>query len=234
MTPAWRSSMECPVRRRGCGKAALRLRLPYCAIDQKQRTLFAHGDGQGTPGAVHTTLVNAAPVKNATKGSKAPKKQDVVRIASRELNYSDIARRAEFTGSVDLNSADGAMHSQQATAFLQQPAGGNKASTAAPVGQTGFMGGQVERVVADGGVVLNQPGRKATGEQIVYTASDQMYVLTGTAAVPPVVHDESQGTTTGCALRFHAGDNSVVVSNEGCGGRDQKVRSETKVKDSNR
>jgi lipopolysaccharide export system protein LptA len=208
---------------------------PVLRFDQKQRTLFAHGDGQGAPGAVHTTLVNAAPAKEPAKNSKTPKKQEVVRIASRELNYSDIARKAEFTGGVNASSADGTMMAQQATAFLQQPAAGSKANaTPTPAGQAGFMGGQVERIVANGGVVLDQPGRKATGEQIVYTASDQMYVLTGTASAPPVVHDESQGTTTGCALRFHAGDNSVVVSNEGCSSRDEKVRSSTQVKDSNR
>ena len=45
------------------------------------------------------------------------------------------------------------------------------------------MGGGVERVVATGHIVIDQPGRRATGEQVVYTASDGMFVLTGTAAV---------------------------------------------------
>ena len=54
------------------------------------------------------------------------------------------------------------------------------------------MGGSVERMVATGHIEMEQPGRRATGEQLVYTASDGMYVLTGTAAVLPKVVDDQQ------------------------------------------
>ena len=91
------------------------------------------------------------------------------------------------------------------------------------------MGGSVERIVATGHIEMEQPGRRATGEQVVYTASDGMAVLTGTATVLPKVVDAQQGTVTGTSLRFHSGDDSVVVSNGGSGDR-QKVRTETRVK----
>ena len=41
---------------------------------------------------------------------------------------------------------------------------------------------QVERIVAHGGVQLEQPGRKGTGSQLVYTAQDSRFVLTGTSS----------------------------------------------------
>ena len=91
------------------------------------------------------------------------------------------------------------------------------------------MGGSVERVVATGQIEMEQPGRRATGEQLVYTASDGMFVLTGTSSVPPKVVDDRQGTVTGASLRFHTGDDSVLVSN-GASGAGQKVRTETRVK----
>jgi lipopolysaccharide export system protein LptA len=94
----------------------------------------------------------------------------------------------------------------------------------------GFMGGSVERVVASGHIEMQQPGRRATGEQVVYTASDGMFVLTGTATVLPKVVDDLQGTVTGTSLRFHAGDENVVVSNGGETGAGQRVRTETRVK----
>jgi lipopolysaccharide export system protein LptA len=132
------------------------------------------------------------------------------------------------------------MKGEQAVVYLQgAPVGGktvaaNGAGKAVAAGSVaggkagGFMGGSVERVVAMGHIELEQPGRRATGEQLVYTASDGMFVLTGTAAALPKVVDQQQGTVTGTSLRFHAGDENVVVSNGGDTG--QRVRTETRVK----
>ena len=94
------------------------------------------------------------------------------------------------------------------------------------------MGGEVERVVASGYIEIDQPGRRATGERVVYTASDGTFVMTGTEADPPKVVDDLRGTVTGTSLRFRTGDESVVVSNEnpnGTAGR-QRVRTQTRVK----
>ena len=95
----------------------------------------------------------------------------------------------------------------------------------------GMLGGEVEHIVATGQVVVTQPGRRATGERLVYTAGDQMFVLTGTKAVPPKVVDAQQGTATGASLRFHSGDDSVVISGDSDGSSGQKPRTETKVKE---
>ena len=84
--------------------------------------------------------------------------------------------------------------------------------------------------MASGHIEMDQPGQRATGEQLVYTASDQMYVLTGTAANLPKVVDDQRGTVTGTSLRFHSGDDNIVVSNGGENGAGQRVRTETRVK----
>lgn len=85
-------------------------------------------------------------------------------------------------------------------------------------------------MVATGHIEMDQPGRRATGEQVVYTASDGTFVLTGTATALPKVVDEQRGTVTGTSLRFHPGDDNVVVSNGGESGSGQRVRTETRVK----
>jgi len=88
----------------------------------------------------------------------------------------------------------------------------------------------VDHIIATGAVGLEQPGRKGFGEKLVYTASDQLSVLTGTKTVPPKVVDETQGTVTGASLRFRSGDDSVeVLSGDGA----QKVRTETRMKAKN-
>jgi lipopolysaccharide export system protein LptA len=85
----------------------------------------------------------------------------------------------------------------------------------------------VDHIVVSGAVELEEPGRRGSGDKLVYTAEDRTFVLTGTKAVPPKVVDEAQGTVTGAALRFRSGDDSVeVLSGDGA----QKVRTETRMK----
>jgi lipopolysaccharide export system protein LptA len=206
--------------------------------------------------AVHTVLVSGGSSASATKGEVAkPRaaagkvsaeggKTDVVRVASRELVYSDEARKAEFTGGVEVQSKDGSMRAQQVVAYLQPtqrdgvgktPAkdgegDGRKAIAAPADGGIGSIGGSVERMVATGHVDMQQPGRRATGEQLVYTASDGTYVLTGTTAALPKVIDDQRGTVTCTSLQLHSGDDNVVVSNGGESGAGQRVRTETRVK----
>jgi lipopolysaccharide export system protein LptA len=215
---------------------------PVLQFEQKQRRLLAHGAGQGAPMAVHTVLVsggaaNGAASVDTSKAGPRSRKADVVRVTSRELVYSDEARRADFTGGIAVESADGKMRGQQAVAYLQSAQAGGAGKLQVNAGAKGggaalpggFMGGSVERVVVSGHIEMEQPGRRATGDQVVYTASDGMFVLTGTPAVLPKVVDDQRGTVTGTSLRFHAGDENVVVSNGGSGAG-QKVRTETRVK----
>jgi lipopolysaccharide export system protein LptA len=139
---------------------------------------------------------------------------------------------------VDVQSGDGSLRAGQAVVYLQPaPTGkdaeannGKKATLVSTSDGSGFMGGKLEKMVATGNIVMEQPGRRATGEQVVYTASDSTYVLTGTAMVLPKVMDDQRGTVTGASLRFHSDDDSVVVSNGGDSGAGQRVRTETRVK----
>ncbi len=204
---------------------------PVLQFEQRQRRLTAHGEGQGSPMAVHTVLVGHGSGKGAV-GKADAGKGGAVRVASRELVYSDEARRAEFSGGVAVENASGKMRGQDVVAYLQAASGANKtAGAAGAVAQPGgFMGGSVERIVVTGQVEMDQPGRRATGEQLVYTASDSLFVLTGTKAVPPKIMDETQGMVTGASLRFHSGDQSVVISNGENAGAGERVRTETRVK----
>jgi lipopolysaccharide export system protein LptA len=210
---------------------------PVLEFEQKEKRLAAHGNGQGgAPMAVRTVLVNAGDTKAGT-GKPGAGKAQVVRVASRELTYSDATRQADFTGGVEVENADGRMRGQDAVVYLQNAAAdkaGKKtvAGNTKVGGQSGFMGGGVERIVATGNIEIDQPGRRATGERVVYTASDGMFVMTGTAAAPPRIIDDTRGTVTGTSLRFHAGDESVMISNGVSHGVEskQRVRTETRVK----
>jgi Organic solvent tolerance protein OstA len=219
-------------------QGASQVEAPVIQFDQKKKNLVAHGTGASDAMVVHTVLVSAA---NAKPGAKpGASKTEVMRVASRELTYSDATRQAEFSGGVQVNSVDGRMRGKDAVVYLQAASkpSASVASTkkAAPApalaAASGFMGGGVERIVATGHIRIDQPGRYATGERAVYTASDGMFVMTGTVAAPPQLVDDVRGTVTGTSLQFHAGDESVMVSNGVSGGVEGKprVRTETRVK----
>jgi len=210
---------------------------PVLVLEQEQKRLIARAEVPGTPDTVHVVLADSSSAKpaskEAVKDTSKPLRQGAARITSSLMVYSDADRKAEFTGGVKLLDADGEMWAQQATVFLTPTSASKtpKLAVAAPAsGLTGLFGGSVERIVATQRIEITQPGRRATGERLVYTASDQMFVLTGTAAAPPKVVDAVQGTTTGAALRFHSGDDSVVVSGKDGDATAQKVHTETRVK----
>ena len=76
-------------------------------------------------------------------------------------------------------------------------------------------------------------GLKATGERLLYTPGDHVYLLTGTKDAPPEAMD-AQGTTTGAALRVRntcdaSGGVSVEALGEVPGEPAQRVHTESRV-----
>ena len=128
-----------------------------------------------------------------------------------------------------VDSSDGVIRGEQATAYLE---GQQAKAVKKPVStaNTGFLGGSVERVVVSGAIEMDQQGRRAIGERLVYTAADGWFVLTGAPGELPRVMDQARGTVTGAELRFRASDESVVISNGETSGAGQRVRTETRVK----
>jgi lipopolysaccharide export system protein LptA len=199
---------------------------PVLNFDRDKKTLVAK-DVAGSHGMVVRTVIvdNSKPDAVKTVADAPAKKQGSkgpMRVLSEQMIYTDADRLVEFKGKVRAEDADGVMHAQDADVYLTQ-----QAQPASSPAATVELGGRVDHMVATGGVELVQPGRKATGEKLTYTASDQTFVLTGTKAAPPKMVDDQQGMTTGDALRFRTGDDSVVVSSGDAAG---KVRSETRLK----
>ena len=171
---------------------------PVLELTRTPQTLKAYGQKTGSEPVVTANLT-------ALLG---PKHQaSVVRIQSETLVYSDSERQGDFRGSVTAESPDGTIRADQTQFYLSpQP----KAAAGADSPQPGQR--QLDRLVATGRVVIAQPGRKGSGEKLVYTADDGKYVLTGSAGNPPKIVDQAKGTTTGFRLIFNSQDDSVVVS----------------------
>jgi lipopolysaccharide export system protein LptA len=160
---------------------------PTIEFDRDQRSLTA----QGTAGhPVSTVLVQVE--KN---GKTTP-----VTLQSARLTYRDADRKINLDGGVTVKGADATMTAQQMSVFMAARNPQGTADRATP--------GQVEKIVAEQKVVITQPTRHAVGDQLVYTASDEKFVLTGG---PPSIFDAERGKITGVSLTFYKRDDRVLV-----------------------
>jgi len=67
---------------------------------------------------------------------------------------------------------------------------------------------KVDKIIASGSVLITEPNRYATGDELTYTASDDKFVLTGG---PPSIFDAEHGKITGVSLTLYRRDDRVVV-----------------------
>ena len=170
---------------------------PSIEFDRDQRSVVAHESA--------TRRVSTVMVQADKSGKTAP-----AIITSGRLSYKDDERKAHFEGGVVARSQDATITSKGMDVFLQprseprrQGASGNPPGAGAE---------KLDKIVAAGQVVITQPTRRATGEQLVYTAEDDKYVLTGGS---PSIFDAERGKITGVSLTFfRTGDRVLVEGNE--------------------
>ena len=165
---------------------------PVIEFNRQEDRLVARSN---TPGAA-AGAVTTSFVQQDQHGKLTP-----VSISSARLTYLGRERQAQFEGGVVLRTSDTTVTAQKADMFWQA-----RSQTAGASGPPAPS--QIERIVAEGQVNIQQPGRRATGERLVYTASDGRFVLVGG---PPSIFDAERGTTTGGSLTFFNRDDRVVV-----------------------
>ncbi len=200
---------------------------PVLELSRAHATLAAHGAaGEGAAvNAVFTSMPGSTSLPGsqpAHSGSPAGQ-SSVVRLQSRLLLYAESEHKAVFSGDVVTQTTTGLVRSNFMDIYFTpadatQPAG--KTQPGAPAVQSG----QISKIVARGGVELEQPGRKGTGEDLVYTVANGNFVLTGTSSAPPHLTDQVRGAVTGTALIFNDRDDSVIVS-----GGNSKAVTQTRV-----
>jgi lipopolysaccharide export system protein LptA len=180
-------------------------------FDRDRRSLLAQGT-QRQP--VSTVLVQASvdskPEKptldseNKANSRRVEKTPEVVAITSARLTYTDSERRAHYEGGVKASGTDFSATANTADAYLQ-------ARSQAASNQQLAGPGRLERMVAEGRVVIQQPGRRAEGQKLVYTAAEDKFLLTGG---PPSIFDAERGKITGVSLTFFQADDRVLVEGE--------------------
>jgi lipopolysaccharide export system protein LptA len=192
---------------------------PSIQFDRARRSLVAEGN---TTQPVSTVLVEeklnhsndpgtgkSGSAKAQHKGeNKSNKKTEEkldqdspVTITSAKLTYADADRQAHYTGGVTAKGTGFEATADEMDVYLLPR---SQVST-----NQSFSGpGRLDRMVAKGHVVIQQPGRRAEGQTLVYTASEDKFVLTGG---PPSIFDAERGKITGVSLTFFRADDRVLV-----------------------
>jgi lipopolysaccharide export system protein LptA len=156
-------------------------------FNRERRSVVARGSASR---GVSTILVQAD-----SKGAVTP-----VNITASRLTYEDSQRKAHFDGSVTVKGADVTVGADQMDVFLAQPQ--------VPAAQPATSASKLQRIVARGHVLITQPQRRATGEQLTYVAGEDKFVLSGGT---PSIFDAEHGKITGVSLTFFRRDDRVLV-----------------------
>jgi lipopolysaccharide export system protein LptA len=181
---------------------------PSIQFDRDHRSVVAEGTSAKP---AQTVLVQIEkPVASKPDTQPAAKtlslgRSSPITITAKRLTYVDSDRKVHYEGGVLARGADFTASSRTADVYLlphSQTAG--KQALSAP--------GRLDRMVAEGEVVIQQPSRHAQGQTLTYTAADDKFVLTGG---PPSIFDAEQGKITGVSLTFFRRDDRVLVEGEG-------------------
>jgi lipopolysaccharide export system protein LptA len=135
------------------------------------------------------------------------------------LTYWGTQGRAHLEGGVLASSQQGSLASKTLELFLEPARGPSASAGSASAGRAPkaddqvSAGRELNRVLAEGDVVVRQGGRHGTGERAEYTAADGKFVLSGGE---PTVTDGSSNTATGHSLTFFVANDTILIdSNEG-------------------
>jgi len=162
---------------------------PTLTFDRDHRSLVAQGLSDHS---VSTVLVQTDKDGKATP----------VSITSSRLTYTDSDRKVVLEGGVTTKGGDVTMTAQKMDVFLVAR------DQTKPADNSSGSPSQIDHIIAQGGVVVVQPSRRATGDRLEYFAADDKFLLTGG---PPSIFDAERGKITGDSLTFYRRDDRVLV-----------------------
>jgi len=192
--------------------------------DYRVSTVFVQTDNQGKQTPVHIISDHLTYFDNQRKahftGSVIAKSQDAT-ITSDEsdvywLPQAAIASSASANAApppTDQPSAGAGGESSPKTTLqvAVDPASAQQSTSSRrpPMPDNATLGtNKIDKITADGHVVVIQPKRRGVGTNLTYTASDDRFVLTGG---PPSIFDAERGQVTGNSLTFYKRDDRVLV-----------------------
>lgn len=176
------------------------VRAPKIDFDQDSRTMVAFGDK-------HQRVLSLF-VQESADGKQTP-----TEVVADKLTYTDAERKARYTGNVLAKSQANSITAQQIDIYLKEAGDQSASSGKRPASILPGSEGpsKIDHMIAAGNVVVTEPNRRAVGDQLVYTADDVKYHLTGKS---PSIYDATRGTVWGDSLTFYDRDDRVTVESK--------------------
>jgi len=190
---------------------------PTIQFDRDHRSVVAEGTSDRPVRTILTQVekVDSPASSQKSQGKAAAGKVSPISINAKRISYVDSERKVHYEGGVLAQGGDFTAASKNADAYLVAR---DENSSGKPLSGPG----QLERMVAQGDVLIQQAKREARGQTLTYTASEDKFVLTGG---PPSIFDAEQGKITGVSLTFFRRDDRVLVE----GGTSTPVVTTTRV-----
>ena len=182
-------------------------------LDKNEKTMIASGNVNSalynvereieiTPTAASVTAPVATKSSAPQSASLQPsagqpaKRREVIPIfvTSDQMNYADPTHIVLYTGNVKIKQGADQIEAARAEVKIDEEH-------------------KLERLTATTGVVLTQPFRRGTGDQVEYTAATDTAILTGNLA--RVEDREHEAVTTGAKLTLHLRDARIQAADEG-------------------
>jgi lipopolysaccharide transport protein LptA len=133
--------------------------------------------------------VTSTTVLESTDKDKKTERQRSTAQA-KDFKYDDATRRLTYTGDAHMNGPDGDMTADRIELYLKP------------------SGDELDRAEAYENFTLREQNRETKGKTMVYTTSDEKYVIVGT---PVKIVDECERETTGRTLTFIKSTDNIVV-----------------------
>ncbi|HEY6764884.1 MAG TPA: LptA/OstA family protein, partial [Candidatus Sulfotelmatobacter sp.] len=191
------------------------IQAPSIEFDRECRCLTA----QGTPNhTVETSFAQqrqpayrgTSSGKNHGSGAEHSTVASPIFLTGNRLTYADSERRVHYDGGVSARGMDFTASARTMDLFLRpRTEPGREAGKTATTGVSAPA--QLDKIVAQGDVIIQQPGRRATGQNLVYEGATDKFTLMGG---PPSIFDAERGKITGVSLTFFRTDDRVLVEGE--------------------
>lgn len=127
-------------------------------------------------------------VYNAKQKSKGKEVTVPVSASARTMTYDRDSRLIQYRENVDIRQGTDRMTSGSADVFLDE-------------------NNELSKTIAENSVVITQPGRRATGSWVQYTAMNEIAMLKGS---PATVSDAVNGSSQAAELTFMMRENRVA------------------------
>ena len=146
-------------------------------------------------------------IYNAKQRQKGKENNVPVYASAKTMAYDRDTRLIQYRENVDIRQGTDRLTSGLADVYLNES-------------------NELSKTVAESGVVITQPGRRAAGNWVQYSTSDEVAILRGS---PATVNDAVNGSSQAAELTFYMRENRVISEGKIKQNTSGRIRSTYKV-----